>query len=272
MFTEYENLRRDIDSIKNKVLDKIRNNYLLTYTDIPIIDDDKILLLYMMYKEKRIAQTTFEDYIITVMLVQVALDTHESISIHQLKDDISKKNRQLTVLAGDYYSSLYYQILAELSELSMIRILAQGIQEINENKMQFYQTEVQEIENAIENIRRIEASLLLRTADSLHLPLWKGIAEEFLFIKRLLRERNQFKQGTLSPLFVKISKQLQIDNTRSNYKKQAVKVVDGYIERARLRIEKFLAEQPVMENVLKRRLESLFEESGSTLEKTAEEG
>lgn len=272
MFTDNEMLRKDIDFIKNQVYEKLKNNYLLKYTNIPTIDDDKVLLLYMMYKEKRIAKISFEDYIITIMLVQIALDTHEQISIHELKDDFSRKNRELTVLAGDYYSSLYYQILSELQDILMVRTLAQGIQEINENKMQFYSTDSQQIENAIENIRRIEATLLLKTADYLHLPLWKGIAEEFLFIKRLLSERNQFKSGTVTPLFLKLSKSVHIEMGKTNYKKQVLLIVDDYIRRAHVKIEKFLMEHPIMENVLKIRLETLFETSGFMLEKTAEEG
>jgi heptaprenyl diphosphate synthase len=272
MATDYEMLRKDIDYIKNQVYEKLKNNYLLKYTNVPMIDDDKVLLLYMMYKEKRIAKISFEDYIVTIMLVQVALDTHEQISIHELNDDQSRKNRQLTVLAGDFYSGLYYQMLSELQDILMVRTLAQGIQEVNENKMQFYCTEKQQIENAIENIRRIEATLLLKTADSLHLPLWKGIAEEFLFIKRLLLERSEFQAGNLTPLFIKITKQLQIDKGKSNYKKQVLQIIDDYLRIAHVKIEKFLMEHPIMENVLKVRLDTLFKTSGFMLEKTVEEG
>jgi heptaprenyl diphosphate synthase len=272
MFTDYELLQQDLDFIKNHVYKKMKHTYLLKYTDFPVIDDDKVLLLYMMYREKRIAKITFVDYIVTVMLVQIALDTHEKISIHALQDEGSRKNRQLTVLAGDYYSSLYYHILSELPDITMVRILAQGIQEINENKMQFYCSESQAIENAIENIRRIEATLLLKTADSLHLPLWKGIAEEFLFIKRLLHERNEFKNGNLSPLIIKLTKQLPSLKGKTYYQKQVLQLIEEYIRGSHIKIEKFLTEHPIMENVLKGRLETLIESSGFMLEKTAEEG
>lgn len=275
MFTDYDILRKDISVIKDKVYEKMKNNYLLKYIDLPLIDDDKVLLLYMMYREKRIAKAAFEDYIITILLVQIALDTHEQISIHELKDDMSRKNRQLTVLAGDFYSSLYYQILADLQDITMVKTLAQGIQEINENKMQFYCTDAQQIDNAIENIRRIEATLLLKTADSLHLPLWKGIAEEFLFIKRLLRERDEFQSGNLTPLFLKISKRFQGEKGKFSQKKQVLQMIDEYIKTAQKRIEKFLTEHPIMENILKIRLDTLFETSSNLSnmqEKTVEEG
>lgn len=271
MVPKYENITNEIDTIKKKILKKTKNTYLLQYIDDPLIDDDKVLLLYMMFEEKKVSKSMFEDYIIPIILVQIALDTHETISVHKLNDDSSRKNRQLSILGGDFYSSLYYQILSSINDLQMIRTLAQGIQEINENKMQFYQTESQEIENAIENIRRIESALLLRTADSLHLPLWKGIAEEFLFIKRLLNERIEFEKGRLTPLFLKISKQLQ-GESRTGYTKHMLKVVDDYINHSKIRIDKFLSEQPVMENVLKIRLTHLFNDSGYIFEKTAEEG
>jgi heptaprenyl diphosphate synthase len=273
MVFSHNEIHKELANIKESITEKMKHSYIMKYIDVPVIDEDKLLLLYIMYREKRIAEDSLEDYLITTMLVQIALDTHESVSLQSLTSDYSKKNRQLTVLAGDYYSGLYYHLLAELSDLTMIRILAQAIQEMNENKMQFYQNDNQETENAIENIRRIEASLLLKTAEHLHLPLWKGIADEFLLIKRLLTERKSYLEGRFTPLLVKISKHLQTNKNINKVKpKQVLSVLDSYIKHSRLRIEKFWLEQPTMKSFLEHRLDYYFKNAGFIPEFMVEEG
>ena len=51
------------------------------------------------------------------------------------------KVRQLTVFAGDYYSGLYYKHLAKVGNISIIRMLSEGVKDINEHKVIVYHKE-----------------------------------------------------------------------------------------------------------------------------------
>ena len=94
------------------------------------------------------------------MLVQIALDIHERILMIDLDSKSDHKARQLTVLAGDYYSSLYYERLSNMKETELIRQLANGIREMNEEKVHFlYGTHVSQ-EQLMKMICKIESGIV----------------------------------------------------------------------------------------------------------------
>ena len=108
------------------------------------------------------------------MLVQIALDTHEKVS-NKANEETSgfHKRRQLTVLAGDYYSGLYYYLLSMNCDIILIRALAEGIKEINEHKIMLYQKAHVAIRDIMESVVIIESALLQKTCDHFQLSNWK---------------------------------------------------------------------------------------------------
>src|SRR5699024_12080275 len=85
-----------------------------------------------------------KQYIITTKLVQIAWDTNDLVPVtnDEMDSEESRVAKQLTVLAGDYYSGLYYLLLSEIEAFDMIHILASAIKEINEYKMKLYYQEI----------------------------------------------------------------------------------------------------------------------------------
>src|SRR5690606_19602496 len=104
-----------------------------------------------------------DELIITTMLVQVALDIHEEIPDDN-GDNIDVKY-QLSILAGDYYSGLYYSMLAEIEERSFISLLASAIKQINELKMKNYYLQSDSVEMYWSLKKQINSRLIQSIAE-----------------------------------------------------------------------------------------------------------
>ncbi len=176
--------------IKEKLMEKLRHPYFINYIEEPFIDEEKIALLYGALKSANLHIEQIEHYVVTIMLVQIALDTHEKVSNKAGEEAIeSHKCRQLTVLAGDYYSGLYYYLLSMNRDIVLIRALAEGIKEINEHKIMLYQKAHETTDDIMKSVVTIESALLQKTCDHFHLSHWKPFITYVLGGNRL-QKRN----------------------------------------------------------------------------------
>lgn len=181
--------------LKDEIQAIIHDSYLFTYIEPPIIDEDKIFLLCSMAKQ--IHHDIRKELIISTMLVQIALDIHERvIKIDYLQED--HKTRQLTVLAGDYYSSLYYERLSKINEITLIQRLANGIRKINEQKTNFLYGKNLTQEHLLVIIREIESCLLNQFSLAVNSEPIPQIIQEFFLLKRLLQEQNKIMENKFS--------------------------------------------------------------------------
>jgi heptaprenyl diphosphate synthase len=192
--------QRKIADVKERIEERLLHPYMFQYINTPILDEDKLLLLISILDQCKLSNKELENYAITTMLLQVALDTHELVTNTSANNEVLKQ-RQLTVLAGVYYSGLYYKLLAECSDVHAIRMLAQAIKTINDKKIIVYQKDISEIDILMNNVKVIESSLINQFSDYFRLNGWPAIVENFLFIKRLSREKENFIQKKSSILF-----------------------------------------------------------------------
>lgn len=131
------------------------------------------------------------------MLVQIALDIHERvIQIDYLQEE--HKTRQLTVLAGDYYSSLYYERLSKISEIKLIQLLANGIRKINEKKTEFLYGKNLTEERLLFIIKEIESCLLNQFSLAIKNEPLPQVVQEYFLLKRLLQEQNHIIENNFS--------------------------------------------------------------------------
>jgi len=184
--------------LKKMIENKIHHPYLEQYITKPFIDLDKIATLLMIYDEVAVSQHKKYEQIVSVMLVQIALDTHELVTneSESLTDDLE---RQLSVLAGDFYSGLYYKTLADIEEIALVRTLANAIKQINEQKMILYQYEINDWHQLMDVIKAIESILFtcvgrLYQISDVHLQY----ISECLLVNRLLKEIESIERNNFS--------------------------------------------------------------------------
>lgn len=212
----------DTQLIKEKLLSKMHQPFVAKYVNSPQVDEDKIAFLYFLLhhhvKESEIA----EAYLYATMFVQAALDTHEFVSEGEMLSDEMRKNRQLTVLSGIYYSSFYYVILAQAGEITATKWLAHAIEEINEQKMKLYHQDFKTIEQIIESIKMAETNLLLAFSKQFNSEKEAMLAKEFFFVKRYLKEEKMLLNNQFSLLFHSL---LPVFFTKRELKKRIDEVV-----------------------------------------------
>ncbi|HFJ9277741.1 MULTISPECIES: heptaprenyl diphosphate synthase component 1 [Bacillus] len=218
--------------IKEKLMEKLRHPYFINYIEEPFIDEEKIALLYGALKSANLHIEQIEHYVVTIMLVQIALDTHERVSNKAGEEEIEfHKCRQLTVLAGDYYSGLYYYLLSMNRDIVLIRALAEGIKEINEHKIMLYQKAHETTDDIMKSIVMIESALLQKTCDHFQLSHWKPFITYVLGGNRLQKEIQLYADKQHSPVFQAMQDALG---------DKAEVVINGWMKELRKKEKKFL--------------------------------
>ncbi|TXL67858.1 hypothetical protein FHP05_02220 [Cerasibacillus terrae] len=159
------NISSELEKIKTDIEDEVHYKYLEKYIQKPKIEQEKLFLIYSILLNHNISFSKKNNYIITTMLVQLALDTHDLVNNDETVDQSGVTiEQQLNVLAGDYYSSLYYLFLSKIEEQRLIHTLAVAIREINEAKIKLYYHEFKSFEELLDIVKKIESTLYTHIA------------------------------------------------------------------------------------------------------------
>jgi heptaprenyl diphosphate synthase len=261
-----------VQQLKHELYERIHHPYLKKNIGTPYVDEDKLLVFDTMLTETDCSPNKRKLYIIAVMLVQIALDTHDTVSLKKPRDGQYKTNRQLTVLAGDYFSSLYYHLLAEDNEVHVIQLLSLAIQEINENKMALYQPQKLSLQQSFTKLRAIESGLLQRFAAFFELPVWKEFIGEYFLLKRLLTERKNILQAETTSLTAILEKSgitLPVQQEKTSF---LLQLLDENIASTKLKVDQFFSKHPRFKSMIGEQIWHSFLEAGYLKQKIAEEG
>jgi heptaprenyl diphosphate synthase len=251
--------------LKIAIEEKLTHPFLEKYIITPKIDEDKLLIFYAIFDEIDLPEDLKKSYIMTAMLVQIALDTHDHVTTQNDINSTAFVQRQLTALAGDYFSGLYYFMLSEVKDINMIRTLAVAIKEINEHKLRLYHDENADIQSIMDSLFIVETVLYQRVTDHLKLDPWKLISTSFLIYKRLSHEKFRCENETISHDIPKYNK----SPFSSNYIKKACNV---YFEDTASLLETSFFKTPAIKNLLLKRLKSIRFHETAHYKKTVEEG
>lgn len=274
-----QDLQVKLDGIREHLMKKLSHPYLLEYVEAPVIDDDKLLLLISLLDQYGLEYDKIENYTVTTMLLQIALDTHEHVrNSHSGEDDDSHRSRQLTVLAGVYFSGLYYKLLADTDDIELIRQLAAGVKEVNEHKISVYQKEADAIDRLMDSVKKIESTLLGKIADHFHASEWHELAANWLFVKRLIQEEKKFIHSGRSLVFDVLRKLVlpKVEHSSNELspeqQKYLMSICTRYIEYSMSLIEAAIKKLPGKNGLLVEKIKLIAGQHQSMSKKIVEEG
>jgi len=266
-----------ISELRELIRGEVSHSYLLKYIEDPIVDEDKLLLLHTMLSDICLDDAEVKNYVLPTMLVQIALDTHEYVTNASVNTSLNMKNRQLTVLAGDYYSGLYYYFLAKNNDIKMVRKLAEGIKDINEHKIIIYKNDSVEIEQLLKSVEIIEASLVRKITDYFNVPIWTEFSSKFLLLKRLLKEKEIIKRKD-SSIFIEAMKNIFVKSTSLSEESVGVQeihlinVLDKHIDFLKNHLLKHYTKHSTFHFLLEKKVKRLFFIEDFPVKKFLEEG
>ncbi len=253
--------------IKNKLNEYSNHPFLNKYFDVPEISSDKIVFLKTILDQTELTEPKKENYILATMLIQTALDAHELVT-NELDKKINinknKRQKQLNILVGDLYSGLFYEMLAQLHDIQMINVLAGAIKEINERKMTLYHNDVHSINQLLEEIKRIESLLVTSVSEVFHISSLREIIENWLLMKKLMREQYHYYQKKESRIITLLSEH--------NEPSHAIRMLENMISRISHTLESYITHLPVQYVELKKVLLEDLRQLAKEQELLLEEG
>jgi heptaprenyl diphosphate synthase len=181
-----------------QMANKYMNHEMISlHTELPEFPDGRISLLYTVLSHQPVATSQKELLSLVTSLVQMGLDTHDMVDNEPNSAKgglIGMRAQQLKVLAGDYFSSRFYQLLSQAGQIESIRHISEAVCDINRVKMNFYAKMKQMKLNAEEYLHygvALKSGLFLSFTgfmSGLYERLWPELVERFSRCEVLLQE------------------------------------------------------------------------------------
>lgn len=125
-------LEQMITAWREDIAKEIFHPTLVAYTGKPELNNLRMLSLFLPLLQQRSTQRNVAYY--ATAIIYLALTSHDHVN----KTGTPSKEQQLRVLAGDYYSGKYYQLLATHHEPELISKLTESIRLMTEAKTILY--------------------------------------------------------------------------------------------------------------------------------------
>ncbi|MRG86407.1 heptaprenyl diphosphate synthase component 1 [Salinibacillus xinjiangensis] len=233
-----------MQNIKDKLTKYMSEPFQELPQEEAIISDDKILFLHSILTEAGIENHDKEKYILATMLVQTALDIHDFVAIQNADQTNSfKSDKQMTVLAGDLYSGLFYHILSNIEDIQMIGVLSRAIRDINERKMIIYQSDIHSINHLLEELKEVESALVVQVANYFEVSGCNIAIQNWLLMKRLSLELRLYQKQNQSSVIGLL--------TQRNTEQDVIRMFENMIPRLAMKLESYIDDLPAKFGELK---------------------
>ncbi|MCL6602390.1 MAG: heptaprenyl diphosphate synthase component 1 [Paenibacillus sp.] len=165
------------------------------HAELPPFPDVRGHLLYIFLNHGASSpQHNGELYTLVTTLIQLGLDTHEVIDRNGDSEKDIMRSRQLKVLAGDYFSSWFYQLLAKHEQIEMVGILSTAIAELNVMKASLYikmRGMLLSAEQYLRHTVQLNMQLFLSFTPMIEesiADLWQSLLREFSHCETVVKE------------------------------------------------------------------------------------
>ncbi|SFF04883.1 heptaprenyl diphosphate synthase [Paenibacillus catalpae] len=171
-----------------------------TYTELPAFPDPRLRLLHAVLNEHGELAPRSELYSLVVSLVQLGMDTHDLIDTEETRrSETEMRARQLKVLAGDYFSSRFYQLLSQAGQISMVSKISAAVCEVNRLKMDLYikmqqsQLKAEEYLNRLTELKSEMFQLFTGMMEGAFVKLWPEMLQDVSRCETVLDEMDRFE-------------------------------------------------------------------------------
>ncbi|MCM3627452.1 heptaprenyl diphosphate synthase component 1 [Paenibacillus glycanilyticus] len=185
--------------IKELASKYVEYDMIQTYTELPAFPDPRLRLLHAVLNEHGALAPKSELYSLVVSLVQLGMDTHDLIDTEETRrSETEMRARQLKVLAGDYFSSRFYQLLSQAGQISMVSKISAAVCEVNRLKMDLYikmqqsQLKAEEYLNKLTELKSEMFQLFTGMMEGAFVKLWPEMLQDVSRCETVLDEMDRF--------------------------------------------------------------------------------
>lgn len=194
--------------MRGQVLSEMDHFYLTNRLGLPVLEQFQLQTVTAILETSTCPKEDAE--LITTVLLLI----YHGLSVHEHIDDnvTDEKCRQLKVLAGDYYSSKYFHLLAKSGDIELVGIFAEAVARINEAKAErisLFQSVKSSADKYMHLSERIYGELLFAICNRYHRtqPIISDIVRMLVRTYVLGTEYAQFVSGhyfeNLSHMYIK---------------------------------------------------------------------
>ncbi len=191
-----------LQELQQFVEKNIASQYLRDEFILPVLSRLQLFLGAMVLSKSELTQMVRERLLAAMMMIYHGLSLHDEVTEDLLREE---KRRQLTVLGGDYLSSLFYKLMAETEHIEMIRVFSRAIAHINEAKVSLHKALFDGTYNEfnyLSDVRVIHGALIQSLCDIFipgeQMTAFVNAAVEASVYEQELSKHNEVKGKTLA--------------------------------------------------------------------------